>query len=468
MAFVPYSKTIADGQSSNKPLSSDSTASLQPKEPSAPNMYFRAPQLSPVSNLVRHAARSLNVASPTELDASPQSPIIPHFTNRPPSVNSCSSSRSLYSSSFRPLNVDHGTSPSSASQSPSPDFRMLSHDSSSTLFSVHRSPSISISDNRRSQTPSQNFMESSISDEDEEMKQQNTLSPQLHARSSSSFARFLCPDSPNPHNPHEGFQSLAIRRSASQNFGHFERRSSSMSINDESKTPSLKQTRKMKEVIKANRHCPYEHNRSVTPLVDGSSSNTTPILYHQCQLPLMAASKIHGPQTISAATVADLVRGKYNDRYDKIIIIDCRFKYEYDGGHVTGAVHMESPAQFEQLLFSAAGLKSDNPDVKAATMDDLIERGKRIAIVLHCEFSEQRAPAIWLHIRGSDRKLLCYDRFPKVFYPELYLMAGGYKGFFQEHSELCTPCAYTPMDSDIFREQETAAKKQRRQWYPKQ
>ena len=56
-------------------------------------------------------------------------------------------------------------------------------------------------------------------------------------------------------------------------------------------------------------------------------------------------------------------------------IIDCRFQYEYDGGHIQGAVHMNDPKQVEDLLFQQVPRSSE-----------------RYAVLFHCEFSQNRAP----------------------------------------------------------------------------
>jgi hypothetical protein len=36
----------------------------------------------------------------------------------------------------------------------------------------------------------------------------------------------------------------------------------------------------------------------------------------------------------------------------------------------------------------------------------------------------------------------CY---PQLHYPEMYLLHGGYKAFYESHPPLCDPSGYTPM-----------------------
>ena len=37
------------------------------------------------------------------------------------------------------------------------------------------------------------------------------------------------------------------------------------------------------------------------------------------------------------------------------------------------------------------------------------------------------------------------DFYPSLHYPELYLLEGGYKAFYETNRDLCKPCAYKPM-----------------------
>lgn len=71
--------------------------------------------------------------------------------------------------------------------------------------------------------------------------------------------------------------------------------------------------------------------------------------------------------------LVDLLNGKYNDRYDNLLIIDCRFEYEYDGGHINGAVNY------------------NDKDALATNLFDQEPKPKTI-LVFHCEYSAHRAP----------------------------------------------------------------------------
>lgn len=55
---------------------------------------------------------------------------------------------------------------------------------------------------------------------------------------------------------------------------------------------------------------------------------------------------------------------------------------------------------------------------------------KRRLVIFHCEFSSQRAPSLLKYLRENDRNANL-ENYPALFYPELYLLHGGYKNFFE-------------------------------------
>ncbi|KAI4859752.1 hypothetical protein F4820DRAFT_141526 [Hypoxylon rubiginosum] len=128
---------------------------------------------------------------------------------------------------------------------------------------------------------------------------------------------------------------------------------------------------------------------------------------------------------ISKATFVDVLDGKFNDHYTQKMVIDCRFEYEYDGGHIMTAVNYNDKELLTKQLF-------ENP------MD-----GKTL-LVFHCEYSACRAPMMARHIRASDR-MVNAEYYPKLTYPEVYILDGGYSEFFNECRDRCHPQAYVAM-----------------------
>lgn len=134
------------------------------------------------------------------------------------------------------------------------------------------------------------------------------------------------------------------------------------------------------------------------------------------------------------ATVAKLVQGEYNDLYEKIIIIDCRFEYEYLGGHIKGALNFPKEEDVDKYF-----IKETNYHKHA----------EKLCLVFHCEFSSHRGPKAYKRIRSSDRKIN-ESNYPDLYYPEMYLLEGGYKQFFKDFPELCDPQAYVEMKDPLF------------------
>ncbi|KAI2619263.1 hypothetical protein GGR54DRAFT_136382 [Hypoxylon sp. NC1633] len=131
---------------------------------------------------------------------------------------------------------------------------------------------------------------------------------------------------------------------------------------------------------------------------------------------------------ISKATFVDVLDGKFNDFYTQKMIIDCRFEYEYDGGHIMAAVNYNDKELLAKHLF-------ENP-----------MQGKTL-LIFHCEYSACRAPMMARHIRSSDRTVNA-EVYPKLTYPEVYILDGGYSEFFTECRDRCHPQAYVEMGAE--------------------
>lgn len=110
-------------------------------------------------------------------------------------------------------------------------------------------------------------------------------------------------------------------------------------------------------------------------------------------------------------------------------IIDCRYPYEYEAGHIKGARNIYTKEEiFSEFI--------EQPK-RSLT-------GKKTILIFHCEFSSKRGPDMSRFLRNRDRDVH-YHMYPKLFYPELYLIEGGYKAFFGKCKEFCEPQCYLPM-----------------------
>ncbi|KAG9490588.1 M-phase inducer phosphatase 3 [Eleutherodactylus coqui] len=139
---------------------------------------------------------------------------------------------------------------------------------------------------------------------------------------------------------------------------------------------------------------------------------------------------------ITAETMAALINGAFNSLVEKFYIIDCRYPYEYEGGHIQGALNLH---RAEEML---------DYFLKCPLVPSVAE--KRIILVFHCEFSSERGPKMCRFLREEDR---ARNEYPSLCYPEVYLLKGGYKEFFPEYKTLCEPQSYCPMHHQDYRQE---------------
>lgn len=163
-------------------------------------------------------------------------------------------------------------------------------------------------------------------------------------------------------------------------------------------------------------------------------------------LPILTKSRHSDLASIDSNTLADLVNGHYNDKISKYIILDARYPYEYNGGHINGAHNAFDRKQIMDHLFNEA------------TQND-----KPVIVVFHCEFSAERGPRLMREFRDKDRTLNQHN-YPNLFYPEIYLLEGGYKMFYEKHDQLCEPRSYLPMLHDQHRSAMKFFRKKSKSW----
>ena len=97
-----------------------------------------------------------------------------------------------------------------------------------------------------------------------------------------------------------------------------------------------------------------------------------------------------GTKQISIDTMNELLNNKntaFGDNFDHFMIIDCRFGYEYNGGHIDGAFNINNK-NLLHLLFK---------------INSKYFNTKKIALIFHCEYSQKRGPRSAAFIRNLDR-----------------------------------------------------------------
>nr|XP_014349818.1 PREDICTED: M-phase inducer phosphatase 2 [Latimeria chalumnae] len=141
-----------------------------------------------------------------------------------------------------------------------------------------------------------------------------------------------------------------------------------------------------------------------------------------------------GLKYISPETMDLVLSGQFSNLIERYVILDCRYPYEFEAGHIKGALNYHSEEQVEELL--------QNPIVP-------FNEDKRVIVIFHCEFSSVRGPRMCQFVREKDRD---YNEYPSLHYPELYVLKGGYKEFFPQFKVHCDPQGYCPMHHEDFKD----------------
>nr|XP_025868136.1 M-phase inducer phosphatase 2 isoform X1 [Vulpes vulpes] len=150
---------------------------------------------------------------------------------------------------------------------------------------------------------------------------------------------------------------------------------------------------------------------------------------------------------ISPETMAALLAGKFSNIVERFVIVDCRYPYEYEGGHIKTAVNLPLERDAETFLLQSP--------ITPCNLD------KRIILIFHCEFSSERGPRMCRFIRERDRTA---NDYPSLYYPEMYILKGGYKEFFPQYPTFCEPQDYRPMNHEAFKDELKTFRLKTRSW----
>ena len=100
--------------------------------------------------------------------------------------------------------------------------------------------------------------------------------------------------------------------------------------------------------------------------------------------------KEDGLMRITPATLQALLSGAYNAHVESYRVIDCRFAYEYAGGHIQGAVNLNKDEDIERFLFDEASRRGELPLPSQSGTPGF----RQPVLVFHCEFSAKRGPTL--------------------------------------------------------------------------
>lgn len=132
---------------------------------------------------------------------------------------------------------------------------------------------------------------------------------------------------------------------------------------------------------------------------------------------------------IDETEMARILLGQRADQFDEYVVVDCRFPYEYDGGHIGAALNVPLQTELENVFVANAAR---------------FPRSRTRLLIFHCEYSVFRGPTMASHLRKLDR-IYNADRYPELLYPDIVVLDGGYKRFFDAHKHHCVPQAYVEM-----------------------
>ncbi|XP_076043163.1 M-phase inducer phosphatase-like [Oratosquilla oratoria] len=150
-------------------------------------------------------------------------------------------------------------------------------------------------------------------------------------------------------------------------------------------------------------------------------------------LPLISGGRHPDLKAINGDTMAKVLGGEFSNWLASHTILDCRYPYEYEGGHIRNAINWPRLEMVMEFLSQ----KTEAPP-------RLSETTPRNILIFYCEFSAERAPRALRRLREVDRTTN-KDYYPALHFPEVYLLEGGYKAFYGKHPELCIPPNYTCM-----------------------
>jgi hypothetical protein len=91
------------------------------------------------------------------------------------------------------------------------------------------------------------------------------------------------------------------------------------------------------------------------------------------KLPHFTTAEPESLPRITHSTLVDVLDGMYDQCYDNKVVIDCRFEYEYNGGHIEGALNFCDKEALAERLFQT-------------------QSSEKTLLILHCEYSAHRAP----------------------------------------------------------------------------
>ncbi|NXG72629.1 MPIP1 phosphatase, partial [Baryphthengus martii] len=152
---------------------------------------------------------------------------------------------------------------------------------------------------------------------------------------------------------------------------------------------------------------------------------------------------------IDSEMIVSVLTGKFASFIKECVIIDCRYPYEYEGGHIKGAVNLHMEEDVEDYLLKKPIQPSGN---------------KRVIVVFHCDSGSKVGFFPLCRCRFVRERDRLGNEYPNLHYPELYVLKGGYRDFYSRCRSFCEPQSYRPMHHEDFKEDLKRFRTKSRTW----
>lgn len=177
---------------------------------------------------------------------------------------------------------------------------------------------------------------------------------------------------------------------------------------------------------------------------DGNEDLDEHHLRVQYHLPTTQSNCSTSFRRIGAKTMINVLTSMTEEAFlKKFILIDCRYPFEYQAGHIKHAINFYDPEYVFNMFYSSPHHK----------LHDRIP-------IFYCEFSQKRGPSMANALRKLDRNLN-FHHYPRCSFEEMYVLDKGYREFHRittlnKVTNLCEPRhAYVEMNdhrySDLLR-----------------
>jgi rhodanese-related sulfurtransferase len=137
---------------------------------------------------------------------------------------------------------------------------------------------------------------------------------------------------------------------------------------------------------------------------------------HHPVIPTLKGRCEGGIPRIAPETLKAMLVGRYDEEIGNLYVIDCRYGYEFLSGHIRCALHINTAEKLRDIFFSDLDPNS--------------------ILVFHCELSCDRGPKLAGIMREIDRTMN-RRRVPRLFYPSVFILDGGYREFSALYPKEC-------------------------------